>query len=322
MSTAAAIVISTALVVIGVIVTLVFVGRRPQSTPIGSEIGDLRQNIGRMLQSMEHLGESHDDVRATVEVLMSNPGKRGVWGELTLLRLLENAGLKLGVDFEEQVTLDAGRPDIVIHLGDGGEIVIDSKAPIVHLKTAWETEDEDERKTAIKAFADGVRTYARDLAKRDYASQLRTTFAPVVMYIPVDGAWEAAREMRPDILSEMLQIGIYPAEPSTMGMTLRILKQHATNSRQEEAVRAVLEDARTVLDKVRIHVDHLNKLGGNLGKTVESFDKAVGNLDRGILPAGRRMAEHVDARIGDVEKVGKGPDLDRVERLIEKTEVD
>ena len=91
-------------------------------------------------------------------------------------------------------------------------------------------------------------------------------------------------------------------------------------AKQEEVVRAVLEDTRTLLDKVRIHVDHLARLGANLDKTVESFDKAVGNLDRGILPAGRRMAEHIDVRIGELDPLGKGPDLDRVERLIDKTE--
>jgi DNA recombination protein RmuC len=323
---------AVALVIIGVsvvvalaIVLVVWLTRQQQpASPFGVEVAELHKNLGQVQQQMIDVQSQQRDVLSNVAALVTNPGKRGVWGELTLVRLLEKAGLTRGTDFDEQVDLGDVRPDVVVHLGAGGEIVVDSKARIVALKEAWEAaerKDEAGRKAAVKAFADAVRADAKELAKRDYASMLKTAFAPVVMYIPVDGAWEAAREMRGDILSEMLSLGIYPAEPSTMGMTIALLRQHALNSRQEEAVQEILGDTQRLLNALRIHVNHLDKVGTSLGKAVESFDHAVGNMDRNVLPATGRMTKHVDVQIRMPAPVERRPDMGKVERIIDKTEV-
>lgn len=319
-----AILVAAVVVTAGIVaVTLI---RRPSqpASPMGADLAELHRNLGQVQQQMTDVQTQQRDVLSNVAALVTNPGKRGVWGELTLVRLLENAGMKQGVDFDEQVVLDAGRPDVVIHLGAGGDVVVDSKAPIVALKEAWdaaETGDDAARKAAMKKFADNVRAHARALAGRDYAAKLDSPFSPVVMYIPIDGAWEAAREERPDILSEMLKLQVYPAEPSTMAMAIGLLRQHALNSRQEDAVREILSDTGKLLDALRIHVDHLDKVGTNLGRAVECFNKAVGNMDSRVLPATRRMTDHVDVRLGEPSPLAGGPDLDRVERLIDKTEV-
>ncbi len=310
-------------IAISIVLAVRLARQQPAASPLGVEVAELHRSLGQVQQQMTDVQSQQRDVLSNVAALVTNPGKRGVWGELTLVRLLEKAGLKRGADFDEQVVLSNGRPDVVVHLGAGGEIVIDSKAPIQALKEAWEAADrgDDEgRKTAVRAFADAVRGYARDLSKRDYSSMLETAFAPVVMYIPVDGAWEAAREMRGDILSEMLCLGIYPAEPSTMGMTVALLRQHALNSRQEEAVQEILGDTHKLLNALRIHVGHLEKVGTSLGKAVKCFDDAVGNMDRNVLPATGRMTNHVDVYVGNPERVERRPDGDKVQRIVDRME--
>lgn len=315
-------VIATAAVVAAVAVTR----RRPEAPPVADPLGDVRERLGEMsvlLGQLDRGQRSVEDgqrqVESTIRVLVHNPGKRGSWGELTLLRLLEGAGMKAGDDFEVQRTLpDGSRPDVIIHLGDAGEIVIDAKVPVGDLQLAWESDDPTERAAGLRAFADKVRLAASDLRRRNYPAQLKTSFAPVVMYIPVDGAWQAAREARPDILSELLGMGIHPAEPSTAGMLIALLKHQALTINQEAAVKAVLSDARSLVDRLRCHVDHLGKVGTGLETAMKAYNASIASYEKNLRPAAQRMAEHLNAPVATPDEVRTMPDVERVERILGK----
>jgi len=310
-----------AVAAIALIVILTVLLRRPtDSAPLGLDLSSVQNNIGALTAHVAEIRESQREVHTNVVALVSNPGKRGAWGELTLLRLLEGAGMKRGVDYDVQASNGDGRPDVVIHLGGGNEVVVDSKVPVVHLKNALDAEDDNARREHIKLFADAVRQYARDLSKRDYSMQLEATFAPVVMYIPIDGAWEAAREMREDILSEMMRLKIYPAEPSTMGAIIAVLRQVALIAGQDEVVEAVLSDARKLADAVRVMGGHLARLGKGLGSSVDGYNKLIGSIDRTLLPAASRMAEHFDLEVGETTTLTTMADTGRADAL--KTKMD
>jgi DNA recombination protein RmuC len=261
------------------------------------EIRALHSDIGRLMgrveMGFETSARDSSTVRSAIDLLTHDSGRRGTWGEVTLRRLLEKAGLAHGLDFDTQVVLVGGRPDAVIHLGDGGSIVIDAKAPLDDLRRAAECDDESSRATHLKAHAAAVRRHVKELAGRDYPSRLRTTFAPVVMYLPVEGAWEAAIDAVPDLGSEALALGVHPASPRTLGLVLDLLKHHALTVNQEAATREILEDTRELLGRLDKHAGHLVSLGRALGGAVDAYNKAVGNAATRVLPATNRMADHL-----------------------------
>jgi len=269
----------------------------PAESASSEEIRALRTDLGRLMgrvdMGFDTTARETSTVRSALDLLTQNSGRRGTWGEVTLRRLLENAGLAHGLDFDTQVALPGGRPDALIHLGGGGSIVIDAKAPLDDLRRARECDDEATEASCMKAHAGAVRRHVRELAGRDYPARLRTTFAPVVMYLPVDGAWEKAVEVAPDLYSEALAVGVHPASPRTLGLVLELLKHHALTVNQEAATREILEDTRELLGRLETHAGHLKKLGGALATAVDAYNKAVGNAATRLLPATSRMANHL-----------------------------
>lgn len=254
---------------------------------------DIGQLIGRVEMGFENSARDASTVQSAIGLLTHDSGRRGTWGEVTLRRLLEGAGLAHELDFDTQVALPGGRPDALIHLGAGGVIVIDAKAPLDDLRRAYDCDDDDARATCLKAHAAAVRRHVRELSDRDYPSRLRTTFAPVVVYLPVDGAWEAAIEAMPNLAAEALALGVHPASPRTLGLVLELLKHHALTVNQEAATREILEDTRELLGRLENHAGHLTKLGRALGGAVDAYNKAVGNAASRVLPATNRMADHL-----------------------------
>lgn len=265
------------------------------------EIRALQSDIGRLMgrvqMGFENTARESSTVRSAIDLLTHDSGRRGTWGEVTLRRLLEKAGMEHSLDFDTQVGLKGGRPDAVIHLGDGGSIVIDAKAPLDDLRRAAGSDDEATRMPHLKAHASAVRRHVRELSGRDYPSRLHTTFAPVVMYLPVEGAWEAAVDVVPDLGSEALSLGVHPASPRTLGLVLELLKHHALTVNQEAATREILEDTRALLGRLDTHAGHLGKLGRALDGAVDAYNKAVGNAATRVLPATNRMAEHLGRQV-------------------------
>jgi DNA recombination protein RmuC len=288
-----------ALAVVAIVLALTIVVRRAPmpETVSPEEIRALHSDIGRLMgrveMGFENSARDSSTVRSAIDLLTHDSGRRGTWGEVTLRRLLEKAGLAHDLDFDTQVVLAGGRPDALIHLGDGGCIVIDAKAPLDDLRRAADCDDDDVRASHMKAHAAAVRRHVKELSGRDYPSRLRTTFAPVVMYLPVEGAWEAAIDAVPDLGSEALALGVHPASPRTLGLVLELLKHHALTVNQEAATREILEDTRELLGRLDNHAGHLAKLGRALGGAVEAYNKAVGNAATRVLPATNRMADHL-----------------------------
>lgn len=255
---------------------------------------DVARLMERLDSGFTRAARDHDTVRASLDMLTQNTGRRGTWGEVTLRRLLEAAGLAHRCDFDTQRTLPrGGRPDVLIDLGGGGTVIVDAKAPLADLRRAWETDDDAEREQALADHVGAVRRHASDLARRDYPSRLDATFAPVVMFLPVDGAWEAATATENDLAGELHRLGVHPASPSTLGLVLDVLKQYALGVNQEEAVRAILEDTRLLVGRLQNHTEHLDKLGRALDTAVGAYNLAMGNLGSRVLPATVRMSGHL-----------------------------
>jgi DNA recombination protein RmuC len=226
---------------------------------------------------------------------LRGPAPRGRWGELTLRRTVELAGLSEHCDFAEQVTLAAAggaqRPDMLVRLPGGREIAVDAKAPLDAYVEAAEAVDDDARHDALGRHARQVRRHVDALAGRDYAASLERAPAFVVLFLPDESFLGAAVSHDRALLEHALARGVVLATPATLYALLGAVARGWREERMAESSREVLVCARELDDRLGLFVEHLAKLGGALGRSVEAFNKAMGSLESRVLPLARRMRE-------------------------------
>ena len=226
---------------------------------------------------------------------LRRPEVRGRWGELTLRRLVELAGLTEHCDFTEQLQLvgeeGALRPDLVVHMPDARDLVIDVKTPLDAYLAALEASTEEERTEALRRHAQQVETRVRELASKSYWSQFERSPEFAVLFLPGDQFLSAALAERPELLESALSQSVIIATPSTL---IALLKAVAYGWRQS----AVAHNATQIRDlgqelyrRLSTFNGHLGRMGQRLATAVEAYNAAVGSLERGVLPQARRFGE-------------------------------
>ncbi len=241
---------------------------------------------------------------------LRRPEVRGRWGELTLRRLVELAGLTEHCDFTEQlrVTSEEGalRPDLVVHMPDARDLVIDAKTPLDAYLAALEAGSDEERSQALKRHAQQVESRVRDLAAKSYWSQFERSPEFAVLFLPGDQFLSAALAERPELLENALGQGVIITTPSTL---IALLKTVAYGWRQSEVAHnaASIRDLGQELYRRLASFDgHLARMGQRLGAAVEAYNAAVGSLERQVLPQARRFTElgvTADAPLAVLEQV-------------------
>lgn len=226
---------------------------------------------------------------------LRRPEVRGRWGELTLRRLVELAGLTEHCDFTEQlrVTSEEGvlRPDLVVHMPDARDLVIDAKTPFDAYLAALEAPTEEERSQALKRHASQVEARVRELASKSYWSQFERSPEFAVLFLPGDQFLSAALAERPELIENALGQGVIITTPSTL---IALLKTVAYGWRQSEVAHnaAVIRDLGQELYRRLSSFDgHLARMGQRLASAVEAYNAAVGSLERQVLPQARRFTE-------------------------------
>lgn len=249
------------------------------------------------------------ETRSLVTALR-RPEVRGRWGELTLRRLVELAGLTEHCDFTEQlrVTGEEGvlRPDLVVHMPDARDLVIDAKTPIDAYLAALEAGTEEERTQALRRHAQQVEARVRDLAGKSYWSQFERSPEFAVLFLPGDQFLSAALTERPELLESALSQSVIITTPSTL---IALLKTVAYGWRQSEVAHnaAIIRDLGQELYRRLASFDgHLARMGQRLASAVEAYNAAVGSLERHVLPQARRFTElgvTADAPLAVLEQV-------------------
>ena len=243
---------------------------------------------------------------------LRRPEVRGRWGELTLRRLVELAGLTEHCDFTEQLQLvgDEGalRPDLVVHMPDARDLVIDVKTPLDAYLAALEAPTEEERTQALRRHAQQVETRVRELASKSYWSQFERSPEFAVLFLPGDQFLSAALAERPELLESALSQSVIIATPSTL---IALLKAVAYGWRQS----AVAHNAAQIRDlgqelyrRLSTFNGHLGRIGQRLATAVEAYNAAVGSLERGVLPQARRFGElgvTADEPLPTLEPIGQ-----------------
>jgi len=247
-----------------------------------------RQALRSEIKSLQDLNRQITEEAANLTRALKGDKKiQGNWGELILERVLEKSGLRKGIEYDTQGSYrDAEnqllRPDVVVHLPDSRNLVIDSKVSLVAYQT-WATEEDDSaREEALKEHVAAVRTHIRTLSEKDY-SQLGGLHSPdfVFLFMPIEPAFVAAFQQDENLFSEAFERKIIVVTPTTLLATLRTVENIWRYERQSQNARLIAERAGAVYDKLRVFVEAMERLGGQLHTAQVTYDSAMNTLTRG-----------------------------------------
>ncbi|MCC7464284.1 MAG: DNA recombination protein RmuC [Gammaproteobacteria bacterium] len=245
---------------------------------------------------------------------LRRPEVRGRWGELTLRRVVELAGMSEHSDFSEQPsvgsTQGALRPDLIVHMPDGRDLVVDAKTPLDAYLEAIDAASDDARRTATARHAQQVEARVRELASKAYWEQFAHSPEFAVLFLPGDQFLSAALAERPELLENALRQSVIVATPSTL---IALLKAVAYGWRQAQVAEnaAVIRDLGQELHRrLGSFVAHLARTGQRLEGAVEAYNNAVGSLERQVLPQARRFIELGAATGSEL------PPAEAIERLV------
>ncbi len=276
--------------------------------------GSLSQHLQMMAETQQAL---HNETRNLTQALR-RPEVRGQWGELTLKRLAELAGMVQHCDFVEQESVQTEngvqRPDMIVRMPDGREIVVDAKTPLDAYLSAVEAPDDKTRDEQLQRHARKVRERVRELASKGYWQQFPKSPDFVVLFIPGDQFLSAALDVDRQLLEDALADKVVLATPTSLVALLRAV---AYGWRQE-ALAENAEQIRTLgeelYDRVATFSEHLAKLGRSLSSSVDTYNKAVGSFDTRVLPGARKFSE---MGIRAKKEVGGPEQIERLPRSVE-----
>jgi DNA recombination protein RmuC len=287
--------------------------------------GEIRQQFTQMAEVQTQL---RDETSNLVKALRQ-PHVRGRWGEVQLRRVVEMAGMMKHCDFYEQESAgdDEGRvfrPDLIVRLPGGRQIVVDSKAPISAYMDAHEATSEELRKAKILLHAQLMRGHLQALSKKSYWEQFQPTPEVVVMFIPGEAFFSAALEADPELLDSGFGQNVIIASPASL---MALLKAAAYGWRQESIADNAREISRLGQDlhaRLGVMAEHFLKLGRSLGSATENYNSAIASFESRVLVSARKFKElgatSQDAEIIELRAVEGG--VRRLQSVADKPPAD
>ncbi len=233
---------------------------------------------------------------------LRRPQVRGRWGEMTLRRAAELAGMSQYCDFEEQETLasDGGRlrPDMLVRMPGGRQVVVDAKCSLEAYLSAVEAQDEATRKTCLGQHCRQLRDHMNALASKSYQDQFASGVDFVVMFVPGESFLAAAMDEDPKLLEDGLQKKVLLASPINLIALLQAVAYGWRQEQMTESAQEVSELGRQMYDRVRTFAGHLQDVGRRLSGATEAYNRSIGSLESRVLPIARRFREY-GAATGD-----------------------
>jgi DNA recombination protein RmuC len=244
------------------------------------------------------LGEQLQSLARETSVLstaLRSPQARGRWGEVTLRRVAELAGMVKNCDFLEQETREGDgvriRPDMIVRLPGDRSLVVDAKVPLTAYLEAAGASDEPSRRAFLQRHSQQLAEHVRQLSSKQYWSQFQPAPELVVLFLPGDHFFSAALEANPDLIEDALARKVVIATPITLISILRGIAYGWGQEQLAENAEAIRSVASELYDRVQLVYDHYADTGRMLEKTVASYNRSVGSWDSRLVPALRKMRE-------------------------------
>lgn len=281
-------------------------------SPLRRDIGDFRKQVesvydkenadrnklvGQISELQKQTMQISADAVSLANALRGDNKAQGNWGEFVLEKLLEDSGLTNGREYDTQVALkdEDGRrrnPDVIIHLPEGRDIVIDAKVSLVDYERYFHAEDEDTKQQCLNQHLASLRAHIRGLSGKDYESlEGVNSLDFVLIFIPVESAFMLALDQAPDMMRDAYDRGIIVVSPSTLMVTLRTIKNLWRYADQNRNAQVIADKAGGLYDQFVLYIEALEDVGRHLDKSREVWDTAHKRLVSGRGNLVRRSEE-------------------------------
>lgn len=271
-------------------------------------LGKVKEQLAALAQSSQTLAAETAQFRS---VLKSNQA-RGRWGEETLRRVVEAAGMSAHCDFTEQSRADEGKPDLIVRLPGDRIIIVDSKVPELDFLTALETADSARRAELLAQHATKLKIAIKSLAERDYPHQFPNALDYVVLFLPAESLFSAALEGDRDLIVWAASKRIMLATPASFIALLRSVSMNWQQHRQTENAQKIAEAAREFYARVVTFTQHFEEIRDGLDQANDAFNRAAASYQSRVRPAGERLAElggATEKNLAEISPVDPSPQL-------------
>ncbi len=249
-------------------------------------------------EQVTNLVETQARLRAETTNLVKalhSPSVRGRWGEMQLRRVVELAGMLQHCDFDEQPTVNTadgpGRPDMVIHLPNGRDIVVDAKVSLSAYLEAADAPDEQTRQARLREHAAQVRSHLTRLGAKKYWSQLDSAPEFSIAFLPAESFFSAALEQDPELIDFGVGKRVILATPTTLIALLKAVAYGWQHQKLADNAQAISSLGRTLYERLCTFTASFEDVGRHLHRSVESYNKAAGSLESRVLVSARRFQE-------------------------------
>lgn len=264
------------------------------------------ESLTSQVQSLTELQERVRQSTEQLKTALRSPIQRGRWGEMQLRRVVELAGMLEYCDFAEQQTLFGERrqrPDLIIHLPNGCEVVVDSKVSLEAYLRAVESDNESARLGHLADHARQVRTHVKALSEKAYWQQLPCSPEFVVAFLPLEALFSAALEHDPELLAFAAGNRVVIASPITL-ITLLLTVAHGWHQQKiAEELKSIAETGAELYERLLAMSENFAKLGDVIEKTVSTYNSTLHSLERRVFVSARKLKTLHSASAGEIEQI-------------------
>ena len=271
--------------------------RKQVESAYDKENADRNKLVGQISELQKQTLQISADAVSLANALRGDNKAQGNWGEFVLEKLLEDSGLTNGREYDTQVALkdDTGKrrnPDVIIHLPEGRDIVIDAKVSLVDYERYFHASDEDKKQQCLRQHLLSMRAHVKGLSGKDYESlEGVNSLDFVLIFVPIESAFMLALDHDPEMMRDAYDRGIILVSPSTLMVTLRTIKNLWRYADQNRNAQLIADKAGALYDQFVSYVEALDEVGKHLDKSKDAWENARKRLTSGRGNLVRRAEE-------------------------------